>query len=78
MGTETITINMQDRGRNGGKARAAKMTPAQRSNSARKAAETRWKGHKRKPVKRPLSSSSKASRRKRNGAQGEEKRNDRS
>jgi hypothetical protein len=35
-------INMKELGRNGGKARAAKMTPKQRTNAARKAAQARW------------------------------------
>lgn len=33
-------------GLKGGKARAAKLTPEQRKEIARKAAETRWSGHK--------------------------------
>ena len=33
-------------GLKGGKARAAKMTPEERSEAARKAAEARWKGRK--------------------------------
>jgi hypothetical protein len=37
-------------GLKGGKARASKMTPEQRSDSARKAVTTRWKNAK-KPVK---------------------------
>jgi general stress protein YciG len=35
-------VSIADAGRKGGKARAAKLTPEQRSESARKAVEARW------------------------------------
>ncbi len=35
-------------GRMGGKARAKKMTPSERSEASRKAVMKRWKGHKKK------------------------------
>lgn len=38
-----ILIDMAERGRNGGKARAAKMNPAQRKRAARAAVNSRWK-----------------------------------
>ena len=37
-----IRIDVTERGRNGGKARAAGMTAAQRSDAARKAVTVRW------------------------------------
>lgn len=42
---EALTAEARRRGRLGGQSRAARLTPEQRSEIARKAAAARWKDH---------------------------------
>lgn len=47
----TITVDVTELGRRGGKARAGKLTPAERSESARRAVNARWERYRRKHPK---------------------------
>jgi hypothetical protein len=51
--TEPVLVDVVESGRKGGEARAANMSPKQRSESARKAAAARWSKNKPGPKRRP-------------------------
>lgn len=48
-GDKLVLVNVTEVARLGGEARARKLTPAQRSAIARKAAKARWAKEKKKP-----------------------------